>query len=132
MKLTKILISGFLALNLLPSLAKDNIPDFKKNEQVQEQTLQSIKEIVIFNASIIGYSKFCKSGDDKAKSVLAHFNNIMRTLNLNEDDSKKLENDFIRVMEEAASGKNLPNGFQCSIFNNNFNEIYNYIQTGKK
>lgn len=110
------------------TIAQEIKPDFKKNEQQQEEekirVMSSIKEIVIFNASLIGYSKFCNSGDTKSRAVLSHFNNLMGTLNLNEADSKTLENEFLQTMKISASGKNLPKDFTCNIFNQNFNLIY--------
>jgi hypothetical protein len=128
MKLKTFLITLTFILGSNLTIAQEIKPDFKKNEQQQEQekirVMGSIKEIVNFNASHIGYSKFCNSGDTKSRAVLSHFNNLMGTLNLNETDSKNLENEFLQTMKISASGKNLPKDFTCNIFNQNFNLIY--------
>lgn len=136
MKINKLLITLAIGISSTISFAQESKPSFQQsdaaNDEQKAQIYNSIKEIVTFNASIVGYAKLCQSGDDKAKSIISHFNNIMGSLNLNQTDSKKLENEFVTVMTDAAKGKNLPAGFQCSIFNSNFNDIYTYIQTGKK
>ena len=130
----KLLIALLTSFITISSFA-DTSPDFKKNDEAMKaqktQTLNSIKEIVIFNASIIGFAKFCNSDVNKSKSVLTNFNHIMSGLNLNDEDSKFLENEFINAANLAKTGKNLPANFNCITFNKNLDEIFNYIQTGK-
>lgn len=116
--------------------AQDIKPSFSKNtaktEQLKAETLKAIEDVVKYNAKVIGYAKFCKLNEAKSKSILNYFNNLMGTMNLIDDDAKKLETTFIDTARDSSQGKNLPQGFNCQSFSQTFDGIYSYIQTGQK
>ena len=104
---------------------------YSQQHQEEKKEFNQVLGITRYNATIIGYSLYCRFGKKDIETVYNYFFSEMKNYNLSKDEIYKINTSFQETVKEAMTLGPKSSKLTCQQFNKEFIKILDYIKEKK-
>lgn len=124
-KKIKLLLITTLYLFCLNSYSQEE----KSKQEIEKQKfLSQINQVVVYNASLLGYAKYCHFDNSKINLVQSQFLSVIEQIGLKSSDYQAVQQQFNSIINDVSTNGLTNNN--CQQFSIDFEKIYQAIKTG--